>query len=590
MRDSIKLILSGDSHRLDRELNRTGKNIGGFGNRAVAVFSRVGRTMQRVSDRVMTPFASIASGAAIAMAGKGVIDFDTRLARLAIQAGLTRKETLALKKELLDASRKTYQLPTELLAGMEPIIEKTGNLQLAKDTVIDMGVAASATGSEMAAIGAVTSNLNEKLRISKEEMRGAFDILNEQGKKGAFTLKELSRLGERLFAAAAGFGVKGSEGLRRFGAFVQIARRGTGSSEMATTAVERTMADLIQNAKKVRAVTGFSIFDAAASKKEGRAVMKDIDVVLKEIIKRTKGDTVKLRQIFGQESIRAIDAMAFSFREFGDFREFDAFVETGGDGVQMMSDFARWTETAAAKMILFRAELTKLANENLAGPIELFTKALDVLNRHPVITKGGLYTILGLAGLAAGAKIIGGLKGMYDMFRGKSGKGGLPGMPGFGKVPIPVYVVNNPSRFGYGGGTKTPAGGGTPTAGRTIGGLFKRGPGGLLGASKGLQMLRTGLTIGSAGFGTTALAATAAGAGGYAVGTGINWGINQIVSKLTGGMNDTFGGWLYDVLHKPEHAEVKNDIAISLAIDEFGRLSASTTDMNTHIALPRGKF
>ncbi|MDI6616038.1 MAG: phage tail tape measure protein [Syntrophaceae bacterium] len=590
MRDSIKLILSGDSHRLDRELNRTGKNIGGFGNRAVAVFSRVGRTMQRVSDRVMTPFAGIASGAAIAMAGKGVIDFDSRLARLAIQAGLTRKETLALKKELLDASRKTYQLPTELLAGMEQIIEKTGNLELAKDTVIDMGVAASATGAEMAAIGAVTSNLNEKLSISKKEMRGAFDILNQQGKAGAFTLRELAMLGERLFAAAAGFGVKGTEGLRKFGAFVQIARRGTGSSEMATTAVERTMADLIQNAKKIRAVTGFSIFDEAASRKEGRAVMKDIDVVLKEIIKRTRGDEVKLNRIFGQESIRAVRAMALSYRELGDFRVFDSFIQQGGDGVQMMTDFSRWTETAAAKMILFRAELTKLANENLAGPIELFTKALDVLNRHPVITKGGL---LALLGVAFGPKIYRVFKGIFDMFRGRSGKGdipGVPGLPGLGKTPIPVYVVNNPSRFGYGGGTKAPAGGGTPTAGKTIGGLFKRGPGGLFGAGKGWKMLSTGLTIGSAGLGTTALAATAAGAGGYAFGTVANWGINQIVSRLTGGMNDTFGGWLYDVLHKPERTEVKNDIAISLAIDEFGRLSASTTDMNTHIALPRGKF
>ena len=284
--------------------------------------------------------------------------------------------------------------------------------------------------------------------------------------------------------------------------------------------------------------------------------------------------------------------MALSYRKFGDFRVFDSFIQQGGDGVQMMTDFARWTETAAAKMILFRAELTKLANENLAGPIELFTKALDVLNRHPVITKGGLYALLGLA---VGPKIYRVFKGIFDMFRGTSGKGGIPGvpgLPGLGKKPIPVYVVNNTPKLGYGGIPPTPAGGGVTRAGKTIGGgLFKRGPGGLLGAGKGLRgMLGTGLTIGAAGLGTTALAATAAGAGGYAFGTVANWGINQIVSKLTGGMNDTFGGWLYDVLHKPERTEVKNDIAISLAIDEFGRLSASTTDMNTHIDLPRGKF
>lgn len=590
MRDSIKLILSGDSHRLDSTLNRSGRNIQSFGNRSIAVFNRMGRTVQHVSDRMMTPFASIASGAALALAGRGVISFDGRLARLAIQAGLTRKEMFALKKELLEVSRDTYQLPADLLSGMEQIIEKTGNFELAKATILDMGIAASATGAEMEAIGAVTSNLNQKFEITKDKMRAAFDVLNEQGKAGAFTLKELAMLGERLFTAGASFGVKGIRGLRQFGAFIQIARTGTGSSEMATTAVERTIADLLQKSKKVKAVTGFSIFDPVASKEQGRAVMKDLDVVLKEIIKRTKGDTVKLRKIFGEESIRAIDAMALSYRRFGDFREFDALAKQGGDGVQMMKDFAFWTEQSEAKIGRLRGELSKLANENLAGPIALLTKALDVLNRHPIITKGGIATILGLAGVAMGGKVIGGVKGIFDMLRGKSGKGGIPGLPGFGKTPIPVYVVNNPSRFGYGGGSKTPVGGGAASVGRTIRGLFTRGPGGLLGAGAGLGMLRTGLTIGAAGAGTTALAATVAGAGGYAFGTGANWGINQIVSKLTGGVNDTLGGWLYDALHRPERTDVKNDIAISLAIDEFGRLSATTTDMNTQISLPRGKF
>lgn len=571
MRDSIKLILSGDSHRLDTAINRSGRNIRTFGDRTSAVFTRMGRTMQRVSDRMMTPFASIASGAGLAIAGKGVIDFDARLARLAIQAGLTTKETMALKKELLDASRKTYQLPTELLAGMEQIIEKTGNLELAKDTILDMGVAASATGAEMAAIGAVTSNLNEKLNISKKEMRGAFDILNEQGKAGAFTLKELAMLGERLFSTAASFGVKGTEGLRKFGAFVQIARRGTGSSEMATTAVERTIADLLQKSKKVKAVTGFSIFDEAASKKAGRAVMKDIDVVLKEIIKRTKGDTVKLRKIFGEESIRAIDAMALSYREFGDFRVFDSFIQQGGDGVQMMTDFSRWTETAAAKMILFRAELTKLANENLAGPIAFLTKALDILNRHPIITKGGIAAILGLA---FGPKIFRGVKGMYDMFRGKSGKGSIPGVPGFGKTPIPVYVVNNPSRLGYGGG-KT---GGMAKAGKTIGG-------GLLGAGKWILTGTGALTTAAVMAATTAI--TTAGYAAFDVargGSGKNWISESPIWK------GWYGDKLYDFLHKPERTEVKNDISIALSVDSQGRMIAKTGDMNTNINLKRGKF
>jgi hypothetical protein len=46
------------------------------------------------------------------------------------------------------------------------------------------------------------------------------------------------------------------------------------------------------------------------------------------------------------------------------------------------------------------------------------------------------------------------------------------------------------------------------------------------------------------------LAVLGAGASGYAVGTGINAGINWGVRKLTGNKNQNLGGWIYDATHK----------------------------------------
>jgi len=562
----IKLILNGESRGLDNAFNRAGRSLTTFGNRATAVLSRVGHTIQNVSDRI-PGLASVASGAALVMAGKHVIDFDARLARLAIQAGLTQKQTLALKQELMEISKDTYQMPEDLLSGMEQIVEKTGNIELARGSIRDMGIAASATGAEMAAIGAVTSNLNEKLDISKEKMRGAFDILNQQGKAGAFTMKELANLGERLFTSAASFGVKGTEGLRKFGAFIQIARTGTGSSEMATTAVERTVADMLQRASKIKAMTGFSIFDEAASKKEGRHVTKDFDLVLKEIIKRTKGDTVKLRKIFGEESIRAMDAMALSYRKFGDFRLFDEFVKQGGDGTQMMSDFGRWTETATAKMILFRAELNKLIDEDLAGPIELFTKALDVLNKHPIITKGGLYTVLGLAGVAAVIKTF---RFFKDAFT-PSGKKGMPGTGGIGalgKTPIPVYVVNKtlsmiPETYGAG---NQPPGGKVPGGGNKLGfwkaaAFFNLGAAAAVGTSQASSWwLENG------------------GENSYGMGKQVLQGLGPL-GAIVGGIYD-FTALKDGYFDQPE---TKNEINLFVSLDSNGRVITENNNRNTTI-------
>ncbi len=561
MKNVVELIISGNNRRLDDAITRSSRTIQRFGDRASAVFTRTGRIIKNMSEHAMMPFAQIASGAAIAMAGRQVIAFDARLARLAIQARLTRQQTIALKQSLMDAGRQTYQAPEELLAGMEQIVEKTGNIELAKNSILDMGYAASATGAEMAAIGAVTSNLNDKLGITQEQMRGAFDILNEQGKAGAFTLREMATLGERLFTSAASFGIRGSEGLRKFGAFVQVARTGTGSSEMATTAVERTMADMLTKSKKIQAVTGFSIFDEAASKKEGRAVTKDFELIMKELIRRTNGDTVKLRKIFGEESIRAMDALALSYKKFGDFRIFDDYMKQGGDAVQMMSDFGRWTETAAAKMTQFRIELTRFADENLAKPIELLTEALDVLNKHPIIVKGGLAAILGLTGMAALASII---RMMQTIF-GAGKKGEMPGSGGFGafgKTPIPVYVVNkNLSMLPetYGSGHQTP------------GGKVPKIPGG---PASLLALLSTTVSM------AVGTAATAYSFAKYPFLSGVPLASSEGVNKFSAEQDALLAEtqqWGRD------HGFVKNDIQLNITIDRNGRVTTDSGHPNTAI-------
>lgn len=592
--NTVSIIITGDGRKFDEAITKSGRNIKTFGDRTIDTFRRVGRTIQHVGDRVMTPFTSIASGAGIVMAAKSVIDFDARLARLAIQAGKSTKDMMALKKTLFDIGDATYQTPEDLLASMEQIIEKTGNFDLAVGSLRDMGITASASAASLQDIGALTSNLNEKFGITKTEMKGAFDILIEQGKTGAFTLMKMAGLGERLFTAAASWGMKGKQSLRDFGAFLQIVKTGTGNEEQATTAVERTFADLIQNYKKVKALAGVSIFDPVETKKQGRAVTRDFAVVMKEIITRTKGDQVKLRQIFGDESIRAVNAMARSYQDFGDFRVFDDLVKRGGDGTAMMKDFAAWTTTTAAQLNNFRIQLSKFANENLAGPIKALTESLDYLNKHPVIMKGGLYTILGLGGVLAAGKTFGFISDAIKMLTGKTGgKGsGIPGMPtGLGRYGMPVYITNWEARNQRGipmGPSSLP--GTTSTAGGA-------GPGWATGA--GRVMSSTGamggiaaLTVGTAIFSAVDIANG---------GTGKNWMSDALdsVLKVAYGDNKTVGDRVYDAVQDFKSTFTseywKQVFNISVNVDQNGRTVVTSDKMNANVranidTMNRGQF
>lgn len=539
---TAKATFSSDTTRLQRDITRTERRFNRFGKKMSSTFDRVGKSIDRGSTALLSGSRGLIGGAAIGMAGKKVVDFDAKLARLAIQAGLGKKEMFGLKDELYAIGKVTKQSPTALLEGIDAIVQRTGNIKYAVGSLEEMAIVASATGASMADIGATASNLQEKMGIAEDEVLAIFDILSAQGKAGSFTLQNMATLFERLLSAASRFEVKGVEGMRSFGAFLQIARRGTGSSEQAATAVERTIADLIAKQKQIRRLTGFSIIDPEKSKAAGRSVMKDFDLVLKEIITRTKGDVVKLQRIFGEESIRAITPLAASFLKFGDFREFDEFAAKGGDGAMIMQDFAFWADTAAAKFGEFNTELRKFA-ENLEGPINLLTRLLDLLNAHPNLTQGGLTALIGLAG---GAMLFKGAKGAYGMFKMFKGLGAGRAARA-GMDPRVITLADD---------------------------LF--GPA----AKKGAAKAFLGRGVMAAGLGTTAAVATGTGLAAFALTTGIN--------KLLDNPAGKFGAWLYDVTHKPP--EVTNNINIQ--IDPERRATVATDNMHARSILEvrRGSF
>jgi hypothetical protein len=414
---------------------------------------------------------------------------------------------------------------------------------------------------------------------------------------------------ERLLSTAASFGVTGVEGMREFGAFLQLARRGSGTAEQATTSVERTMSDLISNWQKVKQVTGgFLIFDVGKTRKEGRAVMKNMDVVLKEVIRRTNGDVIKLRKIFGDEAIRAINPLAESFRKHGDFREWEELSRLGGDGSRIMKDFAFWSEQTATKIQDLRTQLSRFANENLAGPIQLLTDALNVLNGHPVITKGGIWALLGLGGVMVGAKFIRGIKDLLGIFRGKGGLGGgiAGGLGGIGG-PVPVYVVNGRmSLRDMGMGNRTPKG-----ASRTMrtGGKILRSVGNKIGGLSFLPKAWIARLAGMGGLGGTlagSVGAAGAGtiAGTVAAGGAIGYGIGTLIDRIGGGLrgkkhvlDDTaFGDKIGESLNRIAaffgDEGAKQAIEINMRIDEDRRVTTETNNMYTkmHTELLRGKF
>lgn len=443
----------------DRFSSRTNRITGGFdrinqaGQRAMRGLRTATDKAYHGLDRLGNRYTGFITGVGGALAVRSVTKLETRLTRLGIQANRTKGEIEDLRMEIVDTARAADIRvdPSQILDAFEKIIEKTGDFELARTNIRNIGLAIQATGAEGADIGAMIADLSEKFDIKKpEDLFATMDLLTNQGKAGAFTLQNFATQGERVTAAYSVAGRTTKEAAREMGAMLQMIRKGTGSSEMAATAFEALMRTL-NDAQKRKLLTknGIKITDPDDPKR-----MRAITDIVKDLVKATGGDAVKLSTIFDAEAMRALNIVAAEYSKTGGFASLDNFSKQASDGATLLKDAMDAADTAAAKWQTVISTLNNATFDTLNAPI---SGAADMIGKTDPSTmdklvKGGLYGAAGLGALAFGVKGHKFLKGMFGG-SGKSGVGRAIGRAaGMAGGVQPVMVVNWPPGMGVSAG------------------------------------------------------------------------------------------------------------------------------------------
>lgn len=380
MTETLKLLITGDGRQLRTSLRGSSSDIRRFTRNNIGVFRQFHRTINSGLKRiVLNPLTGLAGGAGLLMAGKQIIDFDAKLKRVGIQGRMTNAEIMRMRESIIQTAIATGQSREEVLAGIDAIVERTGDITFADKIKKEMAIASTATGAAVEDMGALAANLNQKFGILDTQMMDAFNTLTVQGKAGAFTLQNMAAMGERLFSAASNLGMKGVDDLKKFGALIQVARIGTGSSEMATTAVERILGNIIAK-QDVIAKKGFDIFT-----NKDLQQYKSIDEIIKGTIVAVKGNQKELQKIFGEEGIRGVSALARMYRETGGFDLYDKLVGTDAQRAgELMEDFARYSEESSFQLKRATEIVKMLADIALSKQIYEMTDALNSMLKDPV--------------------------------------------------------------------------------------------------------------------------------------------------------------------------------------------------------------
>ncbi len=149
------------------------------------------------------------------------------------------------------------------------------------------------------AIYAATSNL----KIAAREAGKAFDIMAQAGKEGNFELRDMATYFPQLTASAEAIGIRGTKGVARLSAALQIARKGAGDASSAATNTMNAMQKLLspETTKKFKKLGVDIRKEFAKSQARG----DDPFVFLAEQTKKAlKGDLSKLGDLFEDSQVQ----------------------------------------------------------------------------------------------------------------------------------------------------------------------------------------------------------------------------------------------------------------------------------------------
>lgn len=376
---NIAINLTGNLSRQARRYQRDLVALGRQGKTAMRGFGRGVSFASKGLDKFGNRYTGLATGAGAVAVGRWMVNEQRRFTYLGIKSNKSSEQIADLKNKIYEIARAP-EIRVEtggIVDAITEIVEKTGDLKFAEENIRNIGIALSATGADGKAIGGIMAEFQKTGLDSPDKVLKVLDLLNKQGKEGAFTLENLASLGPRVVSAYATTGRGGIDMYREMGAVLQVIRQGTGSSEMAATAFEALIRTL-KDAKKSKLLEsgGIKIFDGDS--------MRSVADIMLDIVKRSNGNTTILSQIFDAEALRAFNSVAGEFLRDGKVTSLQKFMKIQADGTTTLRDSARAAHDAAGGLSGLATSIKLLADEKLAPTLLQVTDTLNSLENTTV--------------------------------------------------------------------------------------------------------------------------------------------------------------------------------------------------------------
>lgn len=447
LKTSLVIDLAGNLQNRARQYGQSLTGMGRVGQAAMRGLQNSAVAVGRGMDRLGNRYTALITGAGAGLAVRNVMNTEQLFARLRIAMGASEERITAVKRGLEDvANMSDIRVPFEsMVRGYKAIIDSTGDDAFADANRRNLGLLMSSTGADAEAAGGMLVQFRKMGVTSAEDVAQAIAILSEQAKDGAFPLEHLATNGAKYFSMLAAHGRRGLDAVREGGAALQTAFQTTEGSDTAVTSAMSFMNDIVAKADILKKRAKINVFELI----DGKKVTRSPVAIMKDILESSRGDIELIKEVLGDDGLKAIMAAMGQFNATGKTSDLDSFAAVAGDVRVLTDDAAIAAKTANAALQSLKNTWDSFADSQLAKPIQ---DAADALNRiGPEKMMEVLNTAknvgIALGGIVLASKAIGVAANVRALFAGKkygagaASGGGMAGLGGL-KLPLPVYVVN----------------------------------------------------------------------------------------------------------------------------------------------------
>ncbi len=294
--------------------------------------------------------AALAAAAAGVAAYKSYADVEDRVAGIVINADKGVDAIGTTMGKVRSVAKDTRQGFDTVNEGLETLVASGRSLDEALAFLPSVALTAKASRSAISDIALTADAVGGSFNIAGTEMQKAFDEMVTGGKLGKFELKDMSQYLPRLAPAFAALGYKGTDGLAKLIAMLQVVRMQAGSSGEAATYLENVLNKMYsEDVAKRFGKFGIDLPKALnKARKEGKDVL---EVFLDMTQLAMKGDLTNITRLFGdaemQKGVRALVMLRDQQKRFNDeisrskgsaLKDFNAQAELAKNKIQDMAN------------------------------------------------------------------------------------------------------------------------------------------------------------------------------------------------------------------------------------------------------------